>query len=129
MDYIRDEHRVHLIMFHLVFTPARRKKCLVGEIGIDCKRLIQAKCEAKGWYVAELAVLPDHVHLFVQVHPTTSAADVIKEVKGVTSHDLRAKYKELTKLPSLWTRSYFAASVGNVSRVTIARYIANQTGF
>jgi putative transposase len=65
----------------------------------------------------------------VRVWPTTSAAEVIKQVKGVTSHELRKKYKHLLKLPSLWTRSYFAATVGNVSSETVKRYIAAQKGF
>jgi len=129
MDYIRDEHRVHLMCYHLVFCPARRKKVLVGDIARDCDQLIRAKCEAKGWIIAELAVRPDHVHLFVQVYPTTPATDVLKEVKGVTSRELRLKYATLLKLPSLWTRSYFAATAGNVSAATIAKYIAAQTGF
>ena len=129
MDYIRDEHRVHLMCYHLVFCPARRKIVLVGDIARDCDQLIRAKCEAKGWIIAELAVRPDHVHLFVQVYPTTPATDVLKEVKGVTSRELRLKYATLLKLPSLWTRSYFAATAGNVSAATIAKYIAAQTGF
>ena len=129
MDYIRDEHRVHLVCYHLVFCPARRKKCLVGDIARDCDALIRARCENKGWLIAELAVHPDHVHLFVQVYPTTPATDVLKEVKGVTSRELRLKYPTLLKLPSLWTRSYFAATAGNVSAATIAKYIAAQTGF
>lgn len=129
MDYIRDEHRIHLIGYHIVFTPKRRKKVLVGPVGVDCKALIQAKCTEKNYLIEELAVQPDHVHLFVQVMPTVSAAEVVKEVKGLTSHDLREKYPALKKLPSLWTRSYFVSTVGNVSQATIQRYIAAQTGF
>ncbi len=66
--------------------------------------------------------MPDHVHLFVRVWPTTSAADVVKEVKGITSHELRAKCRHLR------TRSYFAATAGNVSQETIKRYIEWQKG-
>jgi len=129
MDYIRDEHRVHLIVYHLVFCPARRKKILVGQVAIDCDKLIRAKCDEKGWTIAELAIQPDHVHLFVQVYPATACTEVLKEVKGVTSRELRKRHAHLLKLPSLWTRSYFAATAGNVSAATIAKYIAAQTGF
>ena len=129
MDYMRDEHRVHMIVYHLVFCPARRKKVLTGQVATDCDRLIRAKCADKGWHIAELAVQPDHVHLFIQTFPTNTAAEVVKEVKGLTSHELRANYPHLLKLPSLWKRSYFAATAGNVSAATISRYIAAQTGF
>lgn len=128
MEYQRDEHRVHLIVFHLVWTPKRRKAVLTGEIAKDCDRLIRQKCEEKGWRILELAIQPDHIHLFVQVWPTDSASEIVKECKGVTSFELRKKYPVLKKLPSLWTRSFFAATAGNVSSETIQRYIAAQKG-
>ena len=130
MDYIRDEHRVHLIMYHLVWTFFRRKKLTADPaIARDYDRLVRAKCEELGLKVAELAVQPDHIHLFVQAFPTHCAADIVKNVKGYTSHELRKQYPELCKIPTMHTRSYFAATVGNVSKTTIARYIANQKGF
>jgi putative transposase len=110
MDYLRDEHRVHLIVYHLIFCPKRRKAVLGGAIAQDCERLIRHKCAEKGWEVVQLSILPDHVHLFVRVFPTNSAAEVVKEVKGLTSHDLREKYAVLRRLPSLWSRSYFAST-------------------
>lgn len=129
MDYQRDEHRVHLIAYHLVWTPKRRKAVLVGEIAKDCRTIIEVKCKEMGWKVVELAVQPDHIHLFVVAWPNTSAAEIVKECKGVTSHELRKKHSSLLKLPSLWTRSYFASTVGNVSKAVIAAYIAAQKGF
>jgi putative transposase len=128
IDYQRDEHRVHLIVYHLIWCPKRRKPVLVGKIAEDCRELIARKCEEQGWHIEELAIQPDHVHLFVRTWPSTSAAEVLKHVKGVTSHELRTKYRELRKLPSLWTRSYFAATAGNVSQETIRRYIEAQKG-
>lgn len=128
MEYQRDEHRVHLIVYHLIWTPKRRKKVLVGAIAKDCDQLIRQKCEERGWKVIQLAIQPDHVHLFVQVFPVTSAAEVVKECKGLTSHILRERYADLRKLPSLWTRAYFAASAGNVSAAMIEAYIAAQKG-
>ena len=128
MDYQRDERRVHLIVYHLVWTPKRRKPVLVGGVAEDCRRLIGEKCQEQGWTVLELAIQPDHIHLFVQVWPSTSAAEVVKECKGITSRHLRKKYPQLLKLPSLWTRSYFAATAGNVSGETIQQYIKAQKG-
>jgi putative transposase len=128
MGYQRDEHRVHLIIYNLVWTPKRRKPVLVNAVAADCRKLIEAKCAEKGWEIIELAIQPDHIHLSVRVWPSVSAADVVKEIKGVTSHELRKKYPSLLKLPSLWTRSYFAATAGNVSSETIKRYIEAQKG-
>jgi putative transposase len=128
IEYQRDEHRVHLIVYHLVWTPKRRKPVLTGRIAGDCQKLIEQKCAEQGWTVLELSVKPDHVHLFIRAWPTTSAAEIVKECKGLTSHELRGKYPVLKKLPSLWTRSYFASTAGNVSSEVIQRYIAAQKG-
>jgi putative transposase len=128
LDYQRDENRVHRIIYHLVWTPKRRKAVLVNAVADECRQLIEQKCMERGWQIIELAIQPDHIHLFVRVWPADSAAEVVKECKGVTSRLLRQKYPQLRKLPSLWTRSYFASSAGNVSKETIARYIAAQKG-
>ena len=126
--YRRDEHRVHLIVYHLVWTPKRRKAVLVGPVATECQKLIERKCAEEGWDILALAVQPDHIHLFVQAWPTVSAAEVVKECKGLTSHELRKKYPALKRLPSLWTRSYFASTAGKVSAAAIQRYIAAQKG-
>ena len=128
MEYQRDEHRVHLIVYHLIWTPKRRKPVLIGAVAEGCRQLIETKCVEKGWHILELAINPDHVHLFVRVWPSVSAAEVVRQCKGLTSHELRYKYPSLKKLPSLWTRSYFAATAGNVSAETIKRYIEAQRG-
>lgn len=129
MDYQRDEHRVHLIVYHLVWTPKRRKAILVGPVADDCRALIERKCEERGWAILQLAIQPDHIHLFVRAWPEVSASEIVKECKGLTSHELRAKYPDLKRrLPSLWTRSFFAATAGNVSQEAIEKYIAAQKG-
>jgi len=127
-SYKRDEHRVYLIIYHLVWTSKRRKPVLTGNVAKDSKALIEAKCKEYGWRVIELAMQPDHVHLFVETFPTLPASEVVKQCKGVTPHELREKYPFLKKRPSLWTRSYFAATAGNVSAGTIQRYMAMQKG-
>lgn len=128
MDYQRDEHRVHLIVYHLVWCPKRRKKVLVGPVAKDCDKIIREKCAEMGWQVVELAIQPDHIHLFVRAWPTTPAYEIVQQCKGRTSHDLRQKYKHLLRLPSLWTRSYFASTAGNVSAEIIKKYIEAQKG-
>jgi putative transposase len=128
MEYRRDEPRVHLIVYHLIWCPKRRKRVLVDDVARDCRALIESKCAEHSWDILELAIQPDHIHLFVRVWPTTAAVNVIKACKGVTSFDLRKRHPNLHKLPSLWTRSYFASTAGNVSAQSIARYVAAQKG-
>ncbi len=126
--YQRDEHRVHLIVYHLIWCPRRRKPVLTGAIAARCRELIEQKCAEKGWHLLTLAIQPDHLHLFVRVWPTDSAAEVIKECKGLTAYTLRREFPVLKKLPSMWTRSYFASTAGAVSAQTIQKYIDAQKG-
>ena len=126
-EYQRDEHRVHLIIYHLIWCPRRRKPVLVGPVAVKCRELIEGKCAEKGWEVLALAIQPDHLHLFVRVWPSDSASEVVKECKGITSFHLRREFPHLLKLPSMWTRSFFASTTGTVSQDTIQQYIAAQT--
>src|SRR5438067_12144158 len=129
MDYQRDEHRVHLIVYHLIWCPKRRKAILTGQLKERLIQSIQQKCLEKGGDILELAVQPDHLHLFVRVWPSDSAAEVVKELKGFSSFHLRKEFAPiLSKLPSLWTRIYFSSTAGNVSADTIQRYIETQKG-
>ena len=126
MDYQRDEHRVHLVVYHLIWVPKRRRPVLVGRVAKDCERVVREVCAENRWEVLRLAVMPDHVHLFVRVSPDVAVSEVARRVKGRTSHDLRRDHRQLLRLPSLWTRSYFCSTAGNVSGATIDRYIAEQ---
>lgn len=74
-----------------------------------------------------LEVMPDHVHLFVKHDPKSSASYVANQFKGFTSRVLREEFPHpRSKLPTLWSSSYFAASVGAVSAGTVRRYIDTQ---
>jgi putative transposase len=127
-EYQRDEHHVHLIVYHLIWCPRRRKPVLLGEIRDRCQQLLEQKCEQCGWKILALAIQPDHIHLFVRAQPSDSAALIIKECKGLTAFVLRRDFAILRKLPSMWTRSYFASTAGNVSQQTIQKYIDAQKG-
>jgi REP-associated tyrosine transposase len=127
-EYRRDEQRVHLITYHLIWCPRRRKPVLSGAVATRCRELIEGTCAEKGWDVLALAIQPDHIHLFVRVWPSDSAAEVVKVCKGITSFHLRQEFPHLLKLPSTWTRSYFASTAGTVSQETIQHYITAQTG-
>lgn len=70
--------------------------------------------------------MSDHVHAFLNCPPTIAPYQVMHKVKGYTAKYLREEFSELLKLPSLWTRSYFCSTAGNVSSETIKKYIAQQ---
>jgi len=125
--YQHENTSVHLMMYHFIWIPKRRKKILVGKIKDRLIELIYLKAKELECEVVSLEVMPDHIHLFIQGNPQTSANHLIGQIKGYTSRILRKEFKELLFLPSLWTRSYWVSTAGNVSQAVIRKYIEEQT--
>lgn len=91
------------------------------------KQLIRDVVEEKGAWLVELETMPDHVHLLVEVDPQYGVHKLVKAVKGRTSRVLREEFPWLrSRLPALWTNSYFVATVGGAPRAVIKRYVEQQ---
>lgn len=115
------------IGYHVVWCPKYRRPVLVGDIAARLDELIREKAAEHGWEIIALSVEPDHVHLFVKTRPKDSPSFVANQFKGFTSRHLRGEFASLrSRLPTLWSRSYFVASVGAVSADTVQRYIDTQ---
>jgi putative transposase len=113
--------------YHVVWCPKYRRPVLTGAVAQRCEALIRAKCDEHEWRIVALQVMPDHVHLVVKAHPQDSPAHVANQLKGFTSRVLRTEFAALrSRLPTLWSRSYFVATVGAVSAATVQRYIDTQ---
>ena len=125
--YQHEYTSVHLMMYHFIWIPKRRKKILVGKIRLRLIELIYAKVKELNCEVVSLEVMSDHVHLFVRANPKLSPNFLIGQIKGNTSRLMRLEFKELLWLPSLWTRSYWVSTAGNVSQAVIRKYIEEQT--
>ena len=128
MEINKINNKVFLIGYHIVFCPKRRKPVLVGKIKKRLIEIFNEVAEEKKFKILKLAINPDHLHLFVQAYPTIQPHKIVKTFKGKSSCYLRKEFPELLKLPSLWTRSYFISTIGNVSEKTIERYIEEQKG-
>lgn len=127
MEYAHEGHSVHLIVYHIIFCPKRRRKVLIGPIHDRLKRIIQEVIEEHQWSLIELAIQPDHVHLFIRSNPSTLPTDIARLIKGRSAHVLREEFPVLKRLPSLWTRSTFYSTAGNVSSEIIQKYIERQS--
>ena len=126
-EYGRTAGAVRSLGYHLVWCPKYRRPTLGGRVADRLRELIAAKCVEQGWSVEALEVMPDHVHLFARCGPDAFPARLAHQLKGATSRVLRAEFPHLrSRLPTLWSKSYFVASIGRVSEATIRRYIAEQ---
>ena len=113
--------------YHIIFTPKYRRSVLETPIDSRLKELILEKQEDYGYEIIEMEVMPNHVHLLISIQPDVNIRSMISNLKGYTSRILRQEFPELeTRLPSLWTRSMFVATVGAVSLETVKKYIEKQ---
>jgi putative transposase len=129
VDYRSTAHAVHLLTYHVVFCPKYRRPVLTGPVVPRLRALVEAVAAEHGWTVVESAVQPDHVHLFLRCLPADAPHRVVRAVKGRTSRVLRQEFPDLRRrLPTLWTRSYFCCTAGNVSAAAIRRYVEAQRG-
>ena len=118
---------VYSCKYHVVFCPKYRRKVLVGGVDERLKAIIQQVADETRCDVLELEVMPDHVHLLCEVDPQFGIHKFVKLVKGRSSRLLRQEFPGLkSRLPTLWTHSYFVSTVGGGPLAMIKQYIENQ---
>lgn len=127
MDYNSNNNVVYSCKYHVVWCPKYRRSVLVNPVDARLKTLIRETTSARQGEVIELEVMPDHVHLLVDVDPQYGIHRLIREIKGRSSHALRKEFPSLaTRLPTLWTNSYFVSTVGGSPLAVVKQYIENQ---
>mgnify|MGYP001589293576 FL=1 len=127
--YAKNAGAVFSLRLHVVWCPKYRRKVLIDMIAGRLEQLLYEKSSELEFTIYAIEVMPDHVHLFLGYNPIRCVAEIINRLKGYTSRILRQEFPQLrSKLPTLWSRSYYACSVGNVSEVAIRKYIEKQKG-
>ena len=125
--YRRTKTTVSLINYHFVFCPRyRRKIFLIPNVEDRFKHMVKFICNEMEIEIIAIECDRDHTHMFLNCLPTLSPSDIMQKIKGVTSRVLRDEFPELKKMPSLWTRSYFVSTAGNVCSETIKKYVESQ---
>ena len=120
---------VYSCKYHVVWCPKYRRKVLVDGVDERLKEIAQAVAEEMRFEIIEMEVMPDHVHMLVEVDPQLGIHKAVKRIKGRSSHDLREEFPWLRRrLPSLWTNSYFVSTVGGAPLAVARRYIEDQKG-
>jgi putative transposase len=127
MEYIHDNHAVHLVVYHIIWCPRRRRKVLNGPVASRLEQIIHEVANEHDWKIIQLAIQPDHVHLFIRTDPYILPTDIARLIKGRSSHDMRKEFPHLARMQSLWTRSAFYSTAGNVCSETIQKYIERQS--
>jgi len=118
---------VYSCKYHVIWCPKYRRSVLVKGVDVRLKEIIQnvaTECKSE---ILELEVMPDHVHLLVEVDPQFGIHRLIKLMKGKSSKLIREEFKWIkSRLPTLWTNSYFVSTIGGAPLEVVKQYIEQQ---
>lgn len=130
MEFLKQAHCVYYAMYHLVFVTKYRRKLLKGGMGAYmCVILKQIGRRYPAVTIKESKTDVDHVHLLVSIPPKISVSEVVKYMKGYSSHAMRKRFHflrdEASNLKEFWSDGYFCSTVG-VNETVIRKYIEHQ---
>lgn len=127
MIYQQNRSIKYSCKYHIVFCPKYRRRVLEPSIADRLKEIILELATDTHSEIIELEVMPDHVHILCEVDPQFGVARFIRLIKGRSSRLLRSEFPSLkSRLPTLWTRSYFVSTVGGAPLQTIKKYVEQQ---
>jgi len=125
--YKTNKNIVYKCHYHVVWCPKYRRSVLHSGVDQRLKTIITDVCAETGSQLTELEIMPDHVHLLVETDPQFGIHRLVKRIKGRSSRLLRQEFPWLkSRLPSLWTNSYFVTTTGGAPLAIVKRYIENQ---
>ena len=120
---------MYACQYHVIWCPKYRRSVLVDGIDERLKTILYETVEETNAEILELEIMPDHVHVLLDVDPQYGINKLVRHLKGRSSRILRQEFPSLkSRLPTLWTSSYFVATVGGVTLETVKQYIENQKG-
>lgn len=129
VPYKSNRNIVYSCKYHVVWCPKYRRKVLTNGADLRLKEILHQTAEELQAEIIELEVMPDHVHLLCEVDPQFGIHKLVKRLKGRSSRLLRQEFPRLkSRLPALWTNSYFVATVGGAPLSVIKQYIEQQAG-
>jgi putative transposase len=125
--YKTNNNIMYSCKYHVVFCTKYRRQVLVGGIDSRLKELISETCQEIRVDILGMEIMPNHVHLLLEVNPQFGIHKAVKAIKGRSSCVLRKEFPCLkTRIPTLWTNSYFVSTVGGAPLSIVKRYIESQ---
>lgn len=129
MELVRRRHSVTSLQARIIFTPKYRRRVFTGEHMANLREAFAAACEKMECELISFDGDADHVHLLIRYPPTLSMSSIVNVLKSASSKRLRGLHPELKRLgktSAIWSRSYFACSVGGAPLEVLRHYIENQ---
>jgi putative transposase len=128
VDEVRSNNNVvYRCHYHVVWCPKYRRNVIGGKVDVRLKQIIREVCAERDAPIEAIETMPDHVHLLVVCDPQYGIHRLVKQIKGRSSRLLRQEFPHLkSRMPTLWTNSYFVATTGGATQQVIKRYVENQ---
>lgn len=127
ITYKSNNNIVYSCKYHVVWCPKYRRKVLTNGVEARLKELLLLYAANLSADILEIEIMPDHVHILMEVDPQFGIHKAVKSLKSYTSKVLRKEFPFLkTKIPTLWTNSYLVSTEGDAPLEAIKQYIENQ---
>src|SRR6516165_10824040 len=127
MEYKSNRNVVYSCKYHVVWCPKFRRPVLVDGVNERLKEILDDVVAETRSGLLGIEVMPDHVHLLVEVDPQFGIHRLVKLAKGRSSRLLRQEFPKLrSRLPTLWTNSYVVSTVGGSPVAVVKQYIEKQ---
>ena len=127
IKYKSNKNVVYACQYHVVWCPKYRRKVLINGVDERLKVIIQEVILELNAELLEMEIMDDHIHLLVSVDPQFGIHKLVKRIKGLSSRLLREEFPWLkSKIPALWTNSYFVSTVGGATLDVVKKYIEDQ---
>jgi REP element-mobilizing transposase RayT len=112
------------LYYHLVWATKNREQFIRPEIEARLYAYSVSKAAELEVYVYAINGWYDHIHLVASIPPKHAVADVVKHLKGASSHDLN--HSGELDYTFAWQRGYGALTLGESQRSKAIAYVGNQ---
>ena len=125
------KHAVYDLKYHFVWVPKYRKQLLTGDVAVFVKQVFKQIAKEYNWEIEEMAIQPDHVHVFLHAPPKNAPAGIVQVMKSISAREIFQQFPQLRKqlwAGEFWNDGYFVRSVGDqVTAEIIKKYIRYQS--
>ena len=130
MMYRKGSHSIFDLKYHIIWCTKYRYRVLTKEVAQRTREIIREICASNYVDILSGNVSPDHIHILVSVPQSISISKLMQYIKGKSGRKLLQEFEQLKKRywgQHVWSRGYFAVTVGNINDKQVQEYIENQS--
>jgi len=126
MQYQKGKHCAYYHRYHLIWSTKYRYKVLLGDVQMRVRDIIRQVCAENGVDIIQGVLSSDHVHMFVSIPPKIALSDLMRLMKGRSSHKVQREFPQLKKRywgRHFWGRGYFSTTNGAITEDIVLQYL------